>query len=171
MKQKYHLSFNSPKGFTLIELLLVITIIGIMASFFLVDWTSGRVLEQLSAEAREIEAVLRQGQNYALTGSQGVSGTDPCRYQFSWSGTTYTLTYWYKNAMGNCAQSTVLSSYTLSDGVAFANSNNFYFTLPHGALSFGGASQAIVLSKISSTHTACVYASGLIATYPGSTCP
>jgi prepilin-type N-terminal cleavage/methylation domain-containing protein len=163
-------TLERAKGFTLIEVMVVLTIITIVSTVFLVDWTSGRVNRQVGNEAREVETLIREAQNYALTGSQAVAGTEPCRFQVTWGGANYGLTYWYKDGSGNCTQTRTMKSFTLSDGVVFSATSSFYFTLPHAELSFLGPSQAIVMSKASSFQTVCVFQGGLINSRIGSTC-
>ncbi len=155
-------------AFTLIELLVVVAIMGIAATIILVDWSGARTKQQLDTSAREVEALIREGQNYALTGFQRVAGSEPCAFRVTWGGSDYSLTYRYKSA-GACTQSLVLQSYTLANGITFSAASSVDFTLPHG--DFSGATRTIVLSKLSTFHTVCVYTNGLINNIPGAACP
>lgn len=155
-------------GFTLAELLIVIAIIGITTTVVLSDWSSTRTVQFLDNSAREVEAVVREAQNAALTGMQ-MSATDrPCGFRVTWGGSDYTITYRYKDAGGTCNQSSILTTHTLTNGVVFNSGSNFEFTLPYGMVS---ANQTIVLTKLNSYRAVCVYTSGRILNVVGSTCP
>jgi prepilin-type N-terminal cleavage/methylation domain-containing protein len=158
-------------GFTLIEVMIVIMIVGSMAIIMLVSFGSGQTERQLETNAREFVGMVREAQNYALTGKQAVAATDPCRFQVSWSGAVYSMTYWYKDAAGVCNQTSPMVTSTLKDGVTFSNADNFYFTLPHANLSFGSGSKGAILTKQSSFRVACTYSSGLINELAGAACP
>ncbi len=158
-------------GFTLIELLIVISIVSVGASIMLVTFGNNQIRRELEGNAREVVGLVREAQNNALTGKQTVAATTPCRYQVSWSGSGYSMTYWYKNASELCTQTSPVSSYVLKNGVAFSGADNFYFTLPHATLNFGSGSMAIVLTKQGISRVVCVYATGLINELDGSTCP
>ncbi len=158
-------------AFTLIEVLVVLAILSVMSSVMLFDYSTGRVTQELEGTAREVASAFREAQNYALTGYQGVAGTNPCRFVVSWGTTSYTTTYWYKDGSGACTQSAILGSYTLGSGTAFAGTGNFYFTLPHAAVSFATASQPVVVSKAGTSYVVCTYQSGLINHFSGTTCP
>lgn len=156
------------RAFTLAELLIVLAIIGITTTVLLTDWSGNRTIQYLDNGAREVEAVIRGAQNAALSGVQ-VSATDrPCGYQITWAGSSYTVTYRYKDGAGVCNQSSQLSSHGLTNGVAFDSGSNFEFTLPYGTVA---ADQTILLIKQGVYHAVCVYTSGRIITTPGSTCP
>lgn len=155
-------------GFTLTELLIVIAIIGITTTVILSDWSGNRTAQFLDNSAREVEAVVREAQNAALTGVQ-MSATDrPCGFRVTWGGSDYDITYRYKDAGGTCNQSSVLATHTLANGVVFDSASNFEFTLPYGMAS---ANQSIVLTKLASFRSICVYTSGRILNVTGSTCP
>lgn len=166
------------KAFTLIEILIVIAIIMIMSAVILTNYSSSRSAEQLESAAREVEAAVREAQSYALTGYQGVVGTDPCRFQVTWSGSSYSVTYWYKNSVTDaCDRSLVLGSYAVRNGVTFNSGSNFYYTPPYATAVFSPpppppTGLPIVLRQASTYHTVCVYARGVINNRTGqSTCP
>lgn len=161
------------KAFTLIEALIVVAIIAIVTAIILVSYSNSRTAQQLESAAREVEAAVREAQSYALTGYQGVVATDPCRFEVAWSGSTYSVTYWYKDTNDNCNRSLVLGSYAVRNGVAFTSGGSFYYTPPYATASFAGtnASQAVVLTQSSSWQVVCVYANGLINNRTGASCP
>jgi prepilin-type N-terminal cleavage/methylation domain-containing protein len=172
-RQPYRLEVRPPsvRAFTLIEVMVVVAIIGIMAGIVIIPLGNGRIERELEANAREFVGVVREAQNYALTGRQAVAGTDPCRFHMSWSGSNYTLTYWYKDAGGTCNQTSPMAAYTLKNGVVFGNSDTLYFTLPHANLDFSTGSRGATLTKQSISHIACVYADGRISDQSGASCP
>lgn len=157
-------------GFTLIEVVAVLAIIGVTSSVLLVRVLNQRVPRDLENSARLVAGVFREAQNFALTGHQVVAGSDPCGYDVSWGGTTYGIVYRYKNAAGACALSTPLVSYTLENGVVFSGSGGYSFSLPHASVNFSGTTTT-TLSKSSTNHVVCTYASGLINDRAGSSCP
>lgn len=158
-------------AFTLIEVLITVTLLGILSTVMLVSFGSGRINQELEGAAREVAGAFREAQNYALTGHQGVSGTDPCRFTVSWGGTSYSTTYFYKDGSGNCTQFSVIRSYVLRNGVVFGSSGSYYFTLPHATVSFVGANLPVSVTKAGVSYVVCSYASGLINHYTGSSCP
>lgn len=161
---------KSLSAFTIIEMVVVLAIIGIITVIMLRDWSGGRTTQQLDSAGREVEAVVREAQNYALTGSQGVPGTEPCQFQITWGGAGYTTIYWYKNAAGACNQQLAgFRSYTLKNGVTFSAGGSFSFSLPHAGVV--GGSQTILLTKSGASQVVCVSASGLISTQSGANCP
>jgi type II secretion system protein H len=170
MNNRY--SKKNPNAFTLIEVMVVMAIMAIMAAIAMISLGSGHIKKDLETNAREFVGVVREAQNYALTGKQAVVGTDPCRFRIDWGGSTYALTYWYKNAAGNCNQTFQMATYTLKNGVVFSNNNtNFlYFTLPHANSNFGAIKSA-TLTKRSNSHTVCIYEDGRMNDQPGISCP
>lgn len=159
---------KTKAGFTLTELLVVIAIIGITTTVVLSDWSGVRMSQSLDNSAREVEAVVREAQNAALTGVQ-VSATDrPCGFRVTWGGSDYSITYRYKDAGGTCNQSSLIATHALANGVVFENANNFEFTLPYGTVS---ANQTIVVTKLGNSRAVCVYTSGRILNVTGSVCP
>lgn len=173
IKQMITIPKKNLRAFTLIEVMVVVAIISIMAVIVIIPLGSGRIKRELEANAREFVGVVREAQNYALTGKQAVAGTDPCSFRVNWGGSNYTLTYWYKNVSGTCNQTFQMATYTLKNGVTFSNTSNLYFTLPHADLTFGapGPSIGATFIKQSSSHIACVYADGRISDQPGAICP
>ncbi len=157
-------------AFSLIELLVTVALISILSGVILAVSGNDRTSEQLENSARQVAGAFREAQNYALTGYQGVTGTDPCRFTVAWSGTGYTTTYSYKDGAGACTQTASLRSYQLADGVAFSGTGSFYFTLPHATI-VPANNVTVSLTKAGSTHVVCVSATGLINNFDGTTCP
>ncbi len=162
---------NNSRAFTLIEVVVVMAIISIMTGVVIVSFGSGRVQRELETNAREFASIVREAQNYALTGRQAIAGTTPCSFGISWSGANYNISYIYRIGTGACTQTSLVNSYVLKNGVAFGNSGSFNFSLPHASLSFASGSSPAVLTKQSISHIVCTYAEGRIVDRPGSVCP
>jgi prepilin-type N-terminal cleavage/methylation domain-containing protein len=167
------------KAYTLIEALVVVAIIAIVTSIILVSYSNSRRTQQLEGAAREVEAAVREAQSYALTGYQGVVGTDPCRFEVAWSGTTYSVTYWYKSTSDDSctgADPLVLGSYAVRNGVAFTSGGSFSYTPPYATASFDSndgvvESRVVPLTFSGSFQAVCVYDNGLINNRTGASCP
>ena len=162
------------RGYTLIELLMVIAITSIVSTVIINSFSTSRIKGDLDAAGREVVTIMRQAQNDALTGRQYIANKQPCRFQVSWDTSTYTNTFWYLDASGVCNTSSVIKSYTLKNNTVFSSTDNLYFTPPHGTAFFtnaAAASSATEITKEGSSQVVCVYATGLINSYVGSTCP
>lgn len=164
-----HLSFrNHLRAYSLIELLVVVAIIGSASTIMLVDWSGSRTTRSLENAGKEVEAVVRGAQNFALTGVQSLPNTRPCGFRVDWGGSAYSVTY-LASAGGRCdPQSPTVGSYTLSSGVVFSGSGSFDFGLPHATL---GADQHMIFVKNGQSQSVCVYTNGRILSVAGSTCP
>lgn len=162
---------KSFSGFTLIEIIVVVTIISILSVVLLLSFGDSRVKKELETNANEFAGVVREAQNYALTGKQAVSGTTPCRYQISWNGLSYSIIYWKIDTSGVCVSDSTLAQYSLKNGVVFSGSDSFTFNLPYADLSFGSGTKTIIFTKQSLSHVVCVYGGGRTIDVAGATCP
>lgn len=158
-------------GFTLIELLIVIAIISIITVVLLLSFGNSRIKKELETNANEFAGVVREAQNYALTGKQAVSGTTPCGYQINWSGSSYSITYRSINSSGVCVSGSALAQYSLKNSVVFSGSDSFTFNLPYADLSFGSGTKTIIFTKQSLSHVVCVYSGGRTTDVAGAICP
>ena len=167
------------RGFTFVEVMMVMAIISIMAGIVAVSFKTGRVDKELETNAREFAGVLREAQNYALTGKvitgSGIpSGAVPCRFQVKWSGSSYKLIYYYKDAGGNCVSNSnsTIATYVLKNGVKFSNNSDesLSFTLPHADLDFSGG-KIVKFIKQSSNYVVCISVDGRVADQSGLNCP
>jgi prepilin-type N-terminal cleavage/methylation domain-containing protein len=166
MNRKTNIHF---RAFTMIELLIVVAILGITASVVFTNSSGSRTTQYLDNAGREVEAVIHQAQNAALTGVQLTSGDRPCGYRVTWAaGSAYSVMYRYKNGSGVCNQSSTLSTHTLQNGVVFDNDGTVEFTLPHGTVA---APATIRLARQGVFQMVCVSAAGRIVTVSGSVCP
>lgn len=161
---------DNLRAFTLIEVVVVMAIISIMTGVIMVSFGSGRTQKELETNAREFASVVREAQNYALTGREAIADTTPCSFGIAWSGGNYNVSYVYKTG-GACTQSSIVGSYSLKNGVTFDNAGSFNFSLPHASLSFASGSRPAVLTKQSLSHVVCTYAEGRVLDQPGSACP
>lgn len=157
------------RGFTLIEVMVVMAIISIVSGMVIVSLTDSRVKRELETNAREFVGVVREAQNYALTGKQ-IGGNTACSFSVTWMApSTYNLKY---TPSGNCtATPTSTASYSLKNGVIFQNastSGSFNFALPHA--NFSG-NTSVKFTKKGIWHTVCISSDGRISDKPGPSCP
>ncbi|MDP3957110.1 MAG: prepilin-type N-terminal cleavage/methylation domain-containing protein [bacterium] len=152
-------------GFTLIEVMVVVAIMGIMAVLSIVSLGNGRIQRDLEANAREFAGVVREAQNYALTGKQ-TGGGAVCAFSVTWTGSsTYELG---STASGDCGGSvTSLANYSLKNGVTLNNFGTISFALPWARTGGGQAN----FSKGSDTYSVCISADGKISDQIGAVCP
>lgn len=153
----------------MIELLIVVAIIGIMTVIAALSLGNGRIEKETETNAREFVAVVREAQNYALTGKQFIASTNPCGFVVSWSGTNYMMTYRYRDASDNCNQTQLMITYPLKNGVSFNAGGSVDFSLPHAT--FSGGDKNAQFTKQSINHVACIYADSRISNSAGTTCP
>lgn len=158
---------KSYRGLTLIELMISIAIISIMAGVIIVSMSSGKTDRELDAAAREFASIVREAQNYALTGKQLVANSVPCKYHLTWvrGRSDYSLMYEYE-LNGTCVppSPTYSISYTLKNGVTFATPGiqAFYFSPPHGTLSFDAGVRSVGLSKDGQSRIICIHEDGRV---------
>jgi prepilin-type N-terminal cleavage/methylation domain-containing protein len=143
-------------AFTLIELMMVMAIIGIMSVVAYATLTGGRPAARLKSAQREVAAVIRLAQGYALQGKTQ-NGATPCGYGVSFDNnkTTYHIFYNFFDTarFANCdvqnndspqerrdknPNSTNAEDYTLKDGATLSSPNwnraSVFFTVPHGRI-------------------------------------
>lgn len=159
-------------GFTLIELVVVMAIIGIMVAVVSFSFGNESTKKALETNAREFASVLREAQNYALTGKQIGSGVT-CRFDVTWTTTDYSLKAMAKSGSGLCDGTgtvTLVSTYSLKQGATFMNGGNISFLLPWG-VSSGTMSAVLSRTGTGMSHVVCLNASGKVVDQEGSTCP
>ena len=157
-------------AFTLIEIMIAMAIVGIVSSVLLVDFNANRSKKGVEQSALEVASVVRQAQNYALTGKQTPAGGNPCSFDVSWGGvgTTNILLVNNWNNGVSCTPTTILT-YRLRDGVTL--------NIPAGSVSFSvpfstvSAAATIVVSKDTQSYAVCVTTGGSVTTVSGSVCP
>lgn len=162
---------NILRAYTLIEVVAVMAIISIVSSVILVNVRSSRIPRELESNARLVVSVFREAQNYALTGHQGVVGTDPCGYEVWWNGVAYGTTYHYKSGgVCNPTPTFSLAAYTLQSGVSFSGAGSSVTFAPPHAVMNPTTDVTVTLTKAGSSHVVCVRASGLINNNAGAAC-
>ncbi|MBU2028494.1 prepilin-type N-terminal cleavage/methylation domain-containing protein [Patescibacteria group bacterium] len=137
------------RGFSFIELMIVICIISIMTALILVSMNAEREKKAVEIAAREVAAVVREAQNYALTG-KNLKNAISCSFIFTWTGNSYSIS--------NCKN----QSYSLKNGVTFSNNGSFSFSIPFANLDIS-STKDIGLYKGSSSYHVCVYVSGVVS--------
>jgi type II secretory pathway pseudopilin PulG len=151
----------------------------IMISVALISLSGAKDRKAVETEARKFAAVVREVQNYALTGKQFVSGRVTCGVgvgDITNLENAYDTLYFYRSALDctvNPSQATLVTN-ILSNGVHFSSTTNaFNFLVPRGEVS--GLSPdplKISLSKNAATYSVCIYSSGRIEEQVGSgACP
>lgn len=174
MKHTYYAKREYRAGFTLLEVLLVTTIIGIMAAVTLTFAGDIRSRKEVEVAGREMTGVLREVQQYALTGRQIVANTTPCTFSVSWNAGSgsYTANYSYRDSNGVCNLSSTINTYTHKNGVIFTNTGTVTFQVPYGTPTFPGTSVGANLSKQSVVGAICTYQMGRVENVVGTTtCP
>ena len=166
--QKKFIAWENRRGFTLLELLVVIAIIGITSSVVLVSLGHEKTQSDISNEAHRVAAIIRQTQNYSLTGKVLSEVERPSDYAvvFNSSTDSYFVLYGYVLATPPAiAKKKILATYTLQNGVQFSNMtipSNIRFTPPRGDNSIPRSGFLIGLTKGSQTVYVCVTQVGQI---------
>jgi prepilin-type N-terminal cleavage/methylation domain-containing protein len=157
--QKDSLRFRKRKGFSLVELVVTIAIIGILSAIILVGVSDQKEQKDVESAATFLTAKLREIQTAALTGRQYTTGTTPCAYRGTWSGTALTTSYMYKDTSGDCTLITTISTFTLPGGVSADASGTVDFVLPHAKIA---SDITITLEKGAASESVCIGEDGLI---------
>lgn len=167
------------KGFTLVELMVVMAMTAIMIGVVLVSLDGARDRKNVEVEARKLAAVIREAQNYALTGKQFVSGRVTCSVGVRAIGDGdegYIVSYAYRSGT-DCSDSPTAATWvtnSLLNGVRFASTTDtFSFVVPRGEVNLGGNPNPIPIqvSKNSATWSVCVYSGGRVVEAAGASCP
>lgn len=124
---------KNKKGVSLIELIVVIGIIGIMAAVSIVSLTKARNETAVEGEADKLVAVIREAQNYALTGKSADSECYRYRVSVSTSG-KYSL----ENIKSTLEVCSLDYEFPLENGVSSAISSSVTFDAPHAIVSSTG---------------------------------
>lgn len=158
---------KNRKAFTLIELVIVMAIISILAAVVTVSLGTQNTKKELETNAREFASVLREAQNYALTGKQPDPPHITCQFSVSWDNTptsTYRLWSMSRNN-GACNIPVDFATYSLKRGVQFSSptTGTVSFSLPWATT----GSSKIVFAKGGFSHTVCLSTSGKITDQAG----
>jgi len=149
---------KNKKGVTLIELVVIIAIIGIMSAISIVSLTTAKRNSELESSAEELVAVIRELQNYSLSGKLNDADSPNCKnYRFSSVSSTGNYYIYNGAAPGECSINNVN---TLKNGVKFSGVADIRFTAPHGVKS--GGSTSITLVKGTTFYYLCVGTNGII---------
>jgi prepilin-type N-terminal cleavage/methylation domain-containing protein len=143
---------NNKKGFSFLELMIVIAIAGIMTVAMLVPMNAQREKKAVETAAREVAAIVRETQTYALTG-KGLQGHPACSFTFNWEASS-------NYSLSGCK----IQNYSLKNGVTFSNGGSFSFSVPAAIITASMAFPVdIVLSRGGSSYHVCVYKSGVVS--------
>lgn len=168
-------SKKNLKGFTLIEIIVVMAIISIVSGMVIVSLTDSRVKRELETNAREFVGVVREAQNYALTGKI-ITGASipvtavPCYFGVSWRSDldNYKISYIYKNSdTDTCdvnGSSYSVATYAMKNGAEISSDGSLFFRLPHA--NFSG-NTSVEFTKKGIIHKVCIFSDGRISDRPG----
>jgi type II secretory pathway pseudopilin PulG len=156
--------------------MVVMAMTAIMISVTMVSLTGARERKAVESEARKFAAVVREAQNYALTGKQFASGRVTCNVgigDITNLENVYDVLYAYRSG-ADCTASPTQATFvtnTLSNGVRFSSTASaFNFAVPRGETGLASTLR-IQLSKGSATYSVCIYPTGIVEDVSGASCP
>lgn len=175
---------KKKKGFTLVEILVVMAMSATMIAVTIVSLSDARSKKAVEGEGRKFAAVVREMQNYALTGKQFESGRVTCGagiFSIENEDESYIASYIYRTGTSCADAPTIanLSPVPLSNGVQFSSDvSSFYFRVPRGDVVDSSrvaiaTPRLIVLQKSTAYYSICVYPSGAVTEAVGQlgSCP
>lgn len=154
------------EGMTLIEVMMVIGIIGIMSAVSVTSYVTSKKNVELETAAEELIAVLREAQNYSLTGKEITSSCS--NYRVNIDGSSNYRLRTYNAAVGGSSCATLDNAYTFKNGVVPSAGGGYVnFAAPHASItrtagSVVGTWYRITLSKGGEFHYVCFNNAGLI---------
>lgn len=146
------MKLKNKKGMSLIEMVVLIAIVGIMSAVSIVSLTTAKRNSELETAAEEVVAVLREAQNYSLTGKDITASCNVYAVTFSGSS-NYTL-----SNGGTCP---INQTYSLKNGVTVSGASTT-FAAPHATVNLGSGWRTIAVSKSGSMVNVCINPIGLI---------
>ncbi len=154
------------KGFTIIEVLVVVAVVGIMTAVMLVSLSDSRSGEAVKVAAREVAAVVRAAQTYAVSGRITDPDKIPCEYRFVVvSPDTYQIQYTHHPRNDDtCVGPETVTSFTLPAGLTVSGVGSIRFSVPNGELvpPLSSGSHTIVVSGGGNSINICVDPGGLV---------
>lgn len=172
--RKEKLNSSAKKGMTLIEVIIVIAIVGIMSAISIVSYTTSKRNAELETAAEELVAVLREAQNYSLTGKEISSSCSNYRVTLTNNSSNYVLRT-YTAAGVSCGN--INSAYVFKSGVIISAGGGYVsFAAPHSSITrtagvLSGSLFRITLSKGGGFYYVCFNnTSGLIKKTINSNC-
>lgn len=170
------MKFCKP-GFTLIEVIVVIALVSILTAVVLTSFGKSRTTKTVEAEASAFARIVREAQNYAVTGRQ--TGTDeiPCWFTVLPTGASplsnYRLSVRYHNGSEDvCTLSSPtkdLGMYPIQNGVEFKSTGWTWvrYQVPFGKFVTGNSAIPVVFVKDGVEYTVCAYPSGNVNVVAG----
>ena len=151
---------------TLLEVMVVVAIIGMLSSISIVSFVQYKQSTALESAAEEVLAVLREAQNYALSGKN----IDPnCANYRVFPGTFPNNNRYF---LRNPACNNVDNTYYLKNGVTFSSTNGVAFRAPHANLVTNATTgNSLTITNGTNSYNICVNDSGLITKNFNSACP
>jgi prepilin-type N-terminal cleavage/methylation domain-containing protein len=152
---------KQQNGFTLIELMIVAAIVGILSVMMLVSLRDSREKKAVEVAGRQVAAVMRATQNYAVSGRIEDADRIPCTFQFIVdSSQTYRVIYTYHAPQStSCSGSDEIATYYVEDGVSVSPNQTITFAMPHGSTS---SAHVVRVQKGSAVQNICIDASGRV---------
>lgn len=169
---------NTGSGFTLVEVVVTTAALSIMAAVTIMSLSGNKTRHEVQSATRLVASVLREAQNYALTGKNITSNpaNRPCKFRARSVGSGSAIFVEQLSAgMASCPQpglvpdSWVGAPYTLTNGVVFSATTEVRFDVPRGepTNSTGTELSGVMfvdfpVSKSGLTAHACVYPLGRV---------
>jgi prepilin-type N-terminal cleavage/methylation domain-containing protein len=147
------------KGFTLIELMIVVSMIGLIASFSLSLYSSLNTGRNKQKGADDLAVMLNQARSYSLSQVNKCSSGSLSNYEVRTNNPTNACFSLIQNCT-NPASSVTLDSNCLASGITFGSNQTFRFPVQGGAI----PATSVTVTGLGGSITVSVDANGIITT-------